>query len=113
MKLLRARPDYEHTIELLRQQGVLGTGPDPLAEARTFHGKGCEQCRGGGFRGRVGIFELFEINDQMRQRIMERQDGGSIRAAAAAAGMRTMFGDGLAKVFLGETTLAEVYRVAM
>ena len=69
-------------------------------------------CRGG-FRGRVGIFELFEINDQMRQMIMERQDGGSIRAAAAAAGMRTMFGDGLAKVFLGETTLAEVYRVAM
>jgi len=113
MKLLRARPDYEHTIELLRQQGVLGTGPDPLAEARTFRGKGCEQCRGGGFRGRVGIFELFEINDQMRQMIMERQDGGSIRAAAAAAGMRTMFGDGLAKVFLGETTLAEVYRVAM
>ena len=92
---------------------MLGTGPDPLAEASTFHGKGCEQCRGGGFRGRVGIFELFEINDQMRQRIMERQDGGSIRAAAAAAGMRTMFGDGLAKVFLGETTLAEVYRVAM
>ena len=113
MKLLRARPDYEHTIELLRQQGVLGNGPDPLAEARTFRGKGCEQCRGGGFRGRVGIFELFEITDQMRQMIMERQDGGSIRAAAAAAGMRTMFGDGLAKVFLGETTLAEVYRVAM
>ena len=40
---------------------------------------------------------------------MERQDGGSIRAA----GMRTMFGDGLAKVFLGETTLTEVFRVAM
>jgi len=113
MKLLRARPDYEHTIELLRQQGVLGNGPDPLAEARTFRGKGCEQCRGGGFRGRVGIFELFEITDQMRQMIMERQDGGSIRAAAAAAGMGTMFGDGLGKLFLGETTLAEVYRVAM
>jgi CheY-like chemotaxis protein len=43
----------------------------------------------------------------------EAQDGGSIRAAAAAAGMRTMFGDGLAKVFLGETTLTEVFRVAM
>lgn len=73
----------------------------------------CLQCRGSGFRGRVGIFELFEITDQMRARIMERQDGGSIRAAAAAAGMRTMFGDGLAKVFLGETTLAEVFRVAL
>src|SRR5207244_1793900 len=62
MKLLRARPDYEHTIELLRQQGVLGTGPDPLAEARTFHGKGCEQCRGGGFRGARG--HLRALRDQ-------------------------------------------------
>jgi general secretion pathway protein E len=59
----------------------------------------------------VGIFELLEITDDLRGRIMERQDGGSIRAAAA--GMRTMFGDGLAKVFLGETTLTEVFRVAM
>jgi general secretion pathway protein E len=49
----------------------------------------------------------------MRRLIMERQDGGAIRAAASQAGMRTMFEDGLAKVLLGETTLEEVYRVAL
>jgi len=44
---------------------------------------------------------------------MERRDGGVIRAAATEGGMRTMFDDGLAKVLLGETTLEEVYRVAL
>jgi general secretion pathway protein E len=44
---------------------------------------------------------------------MERRDGGVIRAAAIEAGMRTMFDDGLAKMLLGETTLEEVYRVAL
>ncbi len=45
--------------------------------------------------------------------IMEVADGGAIRAAAIAAGMKTMFQDGLAKAFLGETTLEEVFRVAL
>jgi general secretion pathway protein E len=44
---------------------------------------------------------------------MERQDGGAIRTAAIQAGMRTMFEDGLAKMLLGETTLEEVYRIAL
>ena len=113
LRLLRARPDFDQTIDQLRAQGVLGTGVDPLSEARTFHGGGCPQCRGTGFLGRVGIFELLEVGDEMRQLIMGRRDGGTIRAAATAAGMRTIFGDGLAKAFLGDTTLAEVLRVVL
>jgi type IV pilus assembly protein PilB len=110
---LRARPDFTRTVEVLQGQGVLGKGSDPFAGVRMFRGKGCAQCQGSGFRGRIGVFELFEIEEEMRRLIMERQDGGAIRAAASKAGMRTMFEDGLAKVLLGKTTLEEVYRVAL
>jgi type IV pilus assembly protein PilB len=110
---LRARPDFDRTIQVLQEQGVLGKGDDPFAGVRIFRGKGCPQCQGSGFRGRIGVFELFEIQDEMRRLIMERQDGGAIRAAAIRTGMRTMFEDGLGKVLLGETTLEEVYRVAL
>ena len=110
---LRARPDFEHTVRGLQAQGVLGPGPDPLAAVRMFQGRGCPQCQGSGFRGRIGLFELFSVDDEARRLIMERRDGGAIRAAAVQAGMRTMYEDGLAKVLLGETTLEEVYRVAI
>jgi type IV pilus assembly protein PilB len=110
---LRARPDFEHTVRGLQAQGVLGPGPDPLAAVRVFQGRGCAQCQGSGFRGRIGLFELFSVDDEARRLIMERKDGGAIRAAAIQAGMRTMYEDGLAKVLLGETTLEEVYRVAI
>jgi len=110
---LRARPDFEHTVRGLQAQGVLGPGPDPLAAVRVFQGRGCAQCQGSGFRGRIGLFELFSVDDEARRLIMERKDGGAIRAAAVQAGMRTMYEDGLAKVLLGETTLEEVYRVAI
>jgi type II secretory ATPase GspE/PulE/Tfp pilus assembly ATPase PilB-like protein len=98
---------------MLQTQGVLGQGSDPFAGVRTFRGRGCAQCQGSGFRGRIGVFELFEVREDTRQLIMERRDGGVIRAAAIEAGMRTMFDDGLAKMLLGETTLEEVYRVAL
>ena len=110
---LRARPDFAHTVEVLQGQGVLGKGDDPFGGVRIFRGRGCPQCQGSGFRGRIGVFELFEIQDETRRLIMERRDAGVIRAAAIQAGMRTMFEDGLAKVLLGETTLEEVYRVAL
>jgi type II secretory ATPase GspE/PulE/Tfp pilus assembly ATPase PilB-like protein len=92
---------------------MLGKTDDPLASLRLFRGKGCPQCSGTGFRGRLGVFELFEIDDRARGMIMERRDAAAIRAAAIARGMKTMFQDGLAKVFLGETTLEEVARVAL
>jgi type II secretory ATPase GspE/PulE/Tfp pilus assembly ATPase PilB-like protein len=113
LKALRARPDFEQIIQVLQEQGVLGKGGDPLAGIRLFRWKGCSQCHGSGFRGRLGVFELFEINDRYRSMIMERQDTSAIRAEAIAAGMKTMFQDGIGKAFFGETTLEEVFRVAL
>ena len=59
------------------------------------------------------MFELFEVDEQVRGMIMERRDAASIRTAAISRGMKTMFQDGLAKVFLGETTPEEVFLVAL
>jgi type II secretory ATPase GspE/PulE/Tfp pilus assembly ATPase PilB-like protein len=59
------------------------------------------------------VFELFEIDDTIRSMIMDRQDNSALRAAAIVRGMKTMFQDGLVKVFLGETTLGEVFRIAL
>ncbi|HEY7491849.1 MAG TPA: GspE/PulE family protein [Candidatus Tectomicrobia bacterium] len=113
LKSLRARPDFESTIRILQAQGVLGKGNEPLTGIRFFQGKGCQQCHGSGFRGRMGVFEVLEIDDHLRSLIMERRDNATVRAAAVERGMKTMFQDGLAKVFLGETTLEEVYRAAV
>jgi len=110
---VRARPDFDHTLGVLRSEGVLGVADDLSGGVRLFRGQGCLRCANSGFRGRVGIFEVFQINDDIRRMIMERRDGAVIRAAAIAAGMKTMFQDGLAKALLGDTTLEEVFRVAL
>lgn len=109
----RAGADFERTIQALQQQGALPKTTDPLSGVRLFRGRGCIQCRGTGFHGRVGVFELFELNEEIRKMIMQRKDAASIRAAAVDAGMKTLFQDGLAKVFLGQTSLEEVARVAL
>ena len=110
---LHARADFDRTVAVLRSEGMLGAGDDPLAALRMFRGRGCPQCSGTGFRGRVGVFELFEVDDAIRALVMERRDASLIRAAAIDRGMKTMFQDGLAKALLGETTLHEVFRVAL
>ncbi|PYM90404.1 MAG: type II secretion system protein GspE [Candidatus Rokuibacteriota bacterium] len=109
---LRERGDFERTVEVLRSEGVMSAAGDPLSSIRLFHGQGCVQCNGSGFRGRLGVFEVFEVDDRIRSMIMERRDATAIRNEAIERGMKTMFQDGLAKTLLGETTLEEVFRVA-
>ena len=113
LRALRLRPDFDALVGILQRDGVLPTGDDPLGGVRFFRGRGCPQCGGAGFRGRIGVFEVFELDDTIRALVMGRADAGAIRTAAIAHGMRTMFEDGLAKAFLGETTLDEVFRVAL
>jgi len=113
LKALRARPDFDETMRALQGQGVVSKGDDPLSGLRLFRGKGCPQCGGSGFKGRLAVFELFEVDDQIRGMVMERRDAAAMRRAAIAKGMMTMFQDGVAKALLGESTLEEVFRVAL
>ena len=76
-----------------------------------FQGEGCEHCFGGGYTGRVGIFEMMELNEELRSLIMANADASQITAAARRTGMRTLREDGWMKVRDGVTTAEEVLRV--
>ncbi len=113
LQSVQKRPDFADTIRVLQTQGIMGKGQDNLSKARFYRGVGCAQCHGSGFAGRIGLFELFEITEEMRDLIMARQPASVIRAAAIRGGMKTLFQDGVAKALLGETTIDEVFRVAL
>ena len=72
---------------------------------------GCERCGGTGYRGRLGVFEVLELDDELRELIGERTDGLKIDQAAIRGGMTTMLDDGIAKCRTGLTSPAEILRV--
>ena len=76
-------------------------------------GVGCEACRGTGYHGRTGCFELLRVNDDVRALVQAHETAAAINDAAVRAGMRTLADDGLVKVGQGKTTLDEVLRVSM
>src|SRR5947209_1480546 len=80
-------------------------------QVMSFRGLGCEHCQGSGFTGRVGIFELMELNDEIRKAIMANADAADITALARRNGMRNLREDGWLKVASGVTTADEVMRV--
>ncbi len=76
-----------------------------------FHGKGCDDCRGTGYRGRTGIYELFRITEEARSLIVRKAPAGEIRRHAVAQGMVTLREDAWAKACAGLTTVEEILRV--
>jgi len=78
---------------------------------RFYRGAGCRECRGSGYAGRIGIYELLELDDEMRALVTARASIASIRARAEAKGMITLLDDGIAKIASGVTTVDEVVRV--
>jgi type II secretory ATPase GspE/PulE/Tfp pilus assembly ATPase PilB-like protein len=75
-------------------------------------GAGCAACRGTGFKGRLGIFELVELADELRNAVVRRASRTELREMAVAGGMTPMPVDGWHKVVQGLTTVEEVLRVA-
>ncbi len=73
-----------------------------------YRGKGCEACRGTGYEGRIGMFEVLVMDEEIKKAIMKNQEASSIAELAKSRGMRTMLEDGLEKVKVGLTTLDEV-----
>ena len=89
-----------------------GTAITPDGETiETFRGVGCETCAGSGFQGRMGIFELMELTDDIRKLIMTNADASQLTLASRRNGMRNLREDGWMKVRDGVTTANEVMRV--
>jgi general secretion pathway protein E len=74
---------------------------------------GCERCGGTGYRGRLGVFEILELTNEIRELIGEKTDGLKIDQTAIRAGMTTMLDDGVAKCRAGLTSPAEILRVTI
>jgi general secretion pathway protein E/type IV pilus assembly protein PilB len=76
-----------------------------------FRGAGCDACRGTGYRGRVGLFELMVVDDAVREMILRRESAARLKRYAVERGMRTLREDGWDRVRAGVTTPEEVFRI--
>jgi len=92
---------------------AIGMNDEQISQATFYKGEGCPKCNGTGFRGRVGIFEMFLINEEMQAMIYEGRTLVEIRRKAREGGMRSMREDGVRKVVSGISTAEEVLAVTL
>jgi len=92
---------------------VLRVEPGQLGQANVMRAVGCELCRGKGYKGRMGIFELFLVDDEVRNMINNNASTVALRLRARELGMRTLREDGVRKVLAGLTTADEVISTTM
>ena len=92
---------------------ALNIQPGQLADSQVVKPVGCEECRGTGYKGRMGIFEIFIIDDNVRHMINNRQATLRLRQRARELGMRTLREDGVRKVLAGLTSAEEVISITL
>lgn len=99
-----------YLLETLVKQGAVL--PNQKVEELLFYrGRGCKQCNSEGYKGRIGIYEVLELNDRMARVILENGTADDLRKVAVADGMLTMIQDGFLKAKAGVTAIEEVLRV--
>ncbi|CAN5718387.1 ATPase, T2SS/T4P/T4SS family [soil metagenome] len=103
----RCKIPFEPNEEQLME---LALTPDSVKGKQFFRGKGCENCFGSGYRGRMAIFEIMTLTDEMRDQIMKKASTNILRAIAKRNGMRTLRECGLLAIYEGQTTIDEVVR---
>jgi general secretion pathway protein E len=90
---------------------LLALGVADASGVELFRGKGCEDCRGTGYRGRCGIYELLRITEEARSLVVRKAPAGELRRHAVAQGMVTLREDAWVKACAGITTAEEILRV--
>lgn len=104
--------DVKQLTSLLTSQGVKLVAKEKNLESMTFYqGEGCRRCNNSGHKGRIGIYEVLEVDADLAQKINQRATADTIKEYARKKGMITMLEDGLIKAKQGITTIAEVLRV--
>jgi type IV pilus assembly protein PilB len=96
-----------------REMRLLNIDPSQAANSTIFGPSGCDQCRNNGYKGRMGIFEILEVDDEIRHMINENLTSPQLRKRARELGMRTLREDGIRKVQAGLTSASEVIGVTM
>jgi type IV pilus assembly protein PilB len=113
MDVLSNNYEMEKILEVIKRSDILGgtlKAKDKWKDVKLFKAKGCEQCMGG-YRGRNGIYEVLEIDEEIRKMISQRASSHDIETKAREKGMLTMIEDGFAKCIQGLTTVEEILRV--
>jgi len=90
-----------------------GDAAEQLMDIPLYRGRGCNSCSLSGYSGRLGIFEIFTINDEIQRMIFDKVPAVQLRSRAREMGMRTLREDGLRKIANGTTTIDEILRVTM
>jgi len=102
------KEEYKPEAGFLREVGF----PEAeMSKTKFYRGRGCEECRFTGFKGRSAIYEVLVMSEVLRPLIIERASSSAIKQAAVARGMKTLRDDGWEKVRLGMTTVEEIARV--
>jgi type IV pilus assembly protein PilB len=110
MVCVKCKEPYRPPLDAVKRLGVtedLLNRPD----LTFYRGRGCEYCKGSGYKGRTGVYELMPVTDKIRELILARASSYAIREAAVEAGMHTLKDDAMEKILLGITTLEESLRV--
>ncbi|MFA6918590.1 MAG: GspE/PulE family protein [Patescibacteria group bacterium] len=102
--------DLDKLQKVLSKQGYLVKGQD-IKSILFFRGKGCQQCGNNGYKGRIGIYEILEVNEEISELILQKASRDKLEAAALESGMTTILQDGFIKAKAGITTIEEVLRV--
>ena len=103
----RCREAYVPTEDELQQ---LSLTPEDLQGRQIYRGRGCDFCNGSGYKGRMGLFEIMVLDDELRELIIQNASTQLLRAEALKRGMRTLRQSGLLGIFDGLTTIDEVVR---
>ena len=88
----------------------IGFSPDEARRVKTYKGRGCEKCNNTGYKGRVGLYEVMEVTDSLRELILIGASALELRKRAIEEGMITLRESGLHKIRNGITTVEEVVR---
>jgi len=102
---------FQDIMDTLSQYGEIETGTN-ATDLHFFKGKGCDQCGGRGYKGRIGLYEILEMTDAIIQKILDQSPTEAILQTALSEGMMTIAQDGFLKAKQGETSIEEILRVA-
>jgi len=108
---LEGQVNFKKILEIMAREGAIASakiGPDTLL---FYHGRGCSQCNDTGYRGRLGIFEVLEVNEAIQILIAKKASGEEIGRQAVSDGMVRIIEDGFYKAKMGLTTIEEILRV--
>lgn len=108
---LEKEVDLKNLLKVMEKYQVISKNQD-FSSLLFYRGKGCTQCRNEGLKGRIGIYELLEVSDEIKKLILEKKDISILLEKAREQGMITLLEDGFIKAKMGVTTIEEVLRVS-